>query len=220
MPTSPSPHNIHSYLLTLAPLTLARTQRLVSSWLPPPTAAELQAPLARSDRKKESEEEDSWPVQNSELAGLGAKATTTEDESEARTVNSDEKLRTLLLGKDWVKKQERTSVAVTLPKHGSKPRPAPVKVVNEGDESEEEGGRSSLGKSKAWKKNGGKVQRAEDVVEDVDDSAQVAVEAKIADMSAPPKRARSYLDEVLAENAARKQKRQKRKKKYQRSGIV
>jgi len=55
MAHSTDPLDLPSLLFAQAALSLSRTQRLVSSWLPPPTEAELKAARAPSDHEKEDD---------------------------------------------------------------------------------------------------------------------------------------------------------------------
>ena len=53
MPPPPESTDLSSLLFAQAALSLSRTRRLVSSWLPPMTEAELRAAHAPSDLDKE-----------------------------------------------------------------------------------------------------------------------------------------------------------------------
>lgn len=52
---NPDTTDLSSLLFARAALSLSRTQRLVSSWLPPPTEAETKAAKASSDVEKEED---------------------------------------------------------------------------------------------------------------------------------------------------------------------
>ena len=135
-------------------------------------------------------------------SGLGAKYTA-EEEKEAKTVRSDEKLRIQLMGKDW-KRSKRNDAVKPVSSVGVKRRP-PLKEMETGLSSEEEVGRSSLGKAKARTVE---AQHSEqDGIDDVEAEAELALRAKV---SRPSGRAKTvnYLDEVLAQ---REQKRARKK---------
>ncbi len=115
------------------------------------------------------------------------------------------------MGKDWVKRQERKGGMAPL-RVGSKPKPAAV--IREGaggEDSEDEGGRSSLGRVKVrearnWKaESGGMIEDAEDG----SDGARIPPTTPVSKRLS--KRGISYLDEVLAKKAEREQKKQRRK---------
>ena len=48
--------DLSSLLFTRAPLALSRTQRLVSTWLPPPTAEELAERTKSTETQREEDE--------------------------------------------------------------------------------------------------------------------------------------------------------------------
>lgn len=115
-------------------------------------------------------------------------------------MSSDDRLRSQLLGKDWKRKTARKAGLLE-----SKPRPKPVDVVRE--ESEDEEGRSAIGKIKAKKfaeEPAAEDGEAEEVPESLTERAGRA--------GSESKRGGSYLDEVLAEHAAKKNKKRKRRK--------
>ena len=93
---------------------------------------------------------------------------------------------------------------------GSKPRPQPVKRGLEGDSSDEEGGRASLGRNK--------VKKSVEVIETNSDD-EVEAEAKDTkelrsgrqELLKSSRRANNYLDEVLSQKKEKKH-RSKRKK--------
>ena len=127
-------------------------------------------------------------------AGLGAKHTA-EDEKEAMVVRSDEKLRIQLMGKDW-KGPKRSGVGKPALAGGVKPRPVPRKVETELS-SEDEAGRTSIGKAKA------SVAEAKDCDDDAVDDTKLSLRAKASRPSSKAKAAH-YLDEVLAQKERKK----------------
>ena len=128
-------------------------------------------------------------------AGLGAKPTA-EEEKEAMVVRSDEKLRIQLMGKDW-KRSKRSGAGKPMLSVGSKPRPAPRKLETELS-SEDEAGRTSLGKAKAA------IAEAKLVVDDdAADDTKLSLRAKVSRPASKAKVAH-YLDEVLAQKEQKK----------------
>ena len=151
--------------------------------------------------------------------GLGAKPP--EDLKEwglkRQKLSSNDELRRKLLGKDYAKlrgigghdrmqhRDDGSPLAV-----GSKPRPQPVKRGLEGDSSDEEGGRASLGRNK--------VKKSVEVIETNSDD-EVEAEAKDTkelrsgrqELLKSSRRANNYLDEVLSQKKEKKH-RSKRKK--------
>lgn len=114
------------------------------------------------------------------------------------------------MGRDWVKRQERKGGMAPL-NAGSKPRPAAMMRQDAGGEdSGEDGGRSSLGRviarevRDAEAESGGTVEDADGV----DEGARVPT---MPVSKRPPKRGISYLDEVLAKKAEKEQKKRRRK---------
>ena len=124
-------------------------------------------------------------------------------------LSSNEKLRRQLLGRDYKKAQGRRSenghgegkLAM-----GSKPRPAGhTREVDR--ESEDESGRSSLGKSKRKREVEQTKEDADVSDEDISKATNTSIGA-----SPPPKRVTNYLDQVLAEKSRRKHKKNKKRK--------
>ena len=109
-------------------------------------------------------------------------------------VRSDEKLRIQLMGKDW-KGAKRHNAGKPTMVGGVKPRPAPRKLETELS-SEEEAGRTSLGKAKAV------IAEAKDV-DDAEDDTKLSLRAKTSRPGSKAKAAH-YLDEVLAQKEQKK----------------
>jgi hypothetical protein len=133
------------------------------------------------------------------------------------TLSSNDKLRKQLLGSDYAKKHaDRKRRAEAKDSHrspltaGSKPRPAQPKPRVE-DDSEDDGGRSSLGKSKmgAFKRPHHPNARSNE--NDALDAEDPKVDGPTGSPR-PPKRASNYLDEVLADRSRKKHKKSKKKK--------
>ena len=125
-----------------------------------------------------------------------------------REVNaSTEKLRKQMLGKRTnFKNSNNNNRDGSLV--ASKPRPRPGKRKAESDDEEE--GRSGLGKEQKQKpsKQKDSTENSADKQETVPDSP-VAPAPKLTAAPSTKKRGGSYLDQVLAERAARKKKKQK-----------
>ncbi|KAL9597332.1 MAG: hypothetical protein Q9219_005198 [cf. Caloplaca sp. 3 TL-2023] len=194
-----------------ANVALAKTQRLVASWLPPPTEDEVKN--AKTEAEIEREEQEIFtPVP--ELLGLGAKPIEV-GVLKREKLGPDEVLRRQLLGRNYAKVrnnrgqlQDDQKGAGAIRPVGSKPRPEPPKCDIKVDSSGDEGGRSSLGKRKhrdilGLSGGGGSgFVQADDVH---------APEKRPKDVKKPAK-AINYLDEVLSQKRKR-HKSKKRKKK-------
>lgn len=147
--------------------------------------------------------------------GLGAPLPADIKDGDARRqeLTSNDKLRKQLLGKNFQQLQGKgrgeSKSAPGSGQRGSKPRPAAVKRDWE-SEDEDGAGRSSLGKSK--RKMKAAMQEAADGGDVEDVTAPDGGEIKTFDDSRLPKRARNYLDEVLAEKSRKKQKKKNKKK--------
>jgi len=118
------------------------------------------------------------------------------------------------MGRDWVKRQERkggSSGGTVLSRVGSKPKPATTMRGDAGEESsEDEGGRSSLGRVKVRHTGNGRAESGGTVedAEDVNDGARIPTMPVSKRL---PKRGISYLDKVLAKKAEKEQEKQRRK---------
>ncbi|KAL8737414.1 MAG: hypothetical protein Q9181_001693 [Wetmoreana brouardii] len=208
MAPQPSEANI---IFNRANVALAKSQRLVASWLPPRTDDELRN--AKTEEEMEQEEKDLFtPVP--EVLGLGASIPEDVDDGDLKRqkLSSNDLLRKQLLGNDYVKRRgagshgqgNQRGIGGALPV-GSKPRPAPSKRKTEDLSSSDEGGRSTLGKKKqreivpneqAGESDAGALTRGE-------------VQSERPEDMRLSKKATSYLDEVLSQ----KQKKHKVKKK-------
>ena len=124
---------------------------------------------------------------------------------------SNDKLRQQLLGKDYSKrldrkKREQEQVASRPQMIGSKNRPMLVKHQPD-EESEEEPGRSALGKPSRGQK-----RRTDLDNEDVENVAERGKEpVRLEGLSQTSKKRRNYLDEVLAERSYKQQKKKREK---------
>lgn len=121
-----------------------------------------------------------------------------------------------MLGRDYKKSQSNRASNGANPdlgatQVGAKSRPAPA--TRPVDESDDEGGRSSLGRSKRQKLDkelqNGTLEAAGTDVESVNPNPSASSTA-----FQPRKRSSNYLDEVLAKKAHKKSKKKKKKKKH------
>ncbi|KAL8995375.1 MAG: hypothetical protein Q9169_004883 [Polycauliona sp. 2 TL-2023] len=199
-----------------ANVALAKSQRLVASWLPPRTEDELKN--SRTEEQIEKEEQEMFtPVP--EVLGLGAKLPDNPKDWDLKrqTLSSNDQLRRQLLGQDHAKLRARGGYEKPALTHvgpptlvGSKPRPTTVKRGLEHDSSDEEGGRASLGRKKAKKPAEViKPEQAQSVEEDIKNIEDGRNERQ--GTGKHPARAKNYLDEVLSQKREKKRK-SKRKK--------
>ncbi|EER44771.1 conserved hypothetical protein [Histoplasma capsulatum var. duboisii H88] len=209
-----------------ANVALARSQRLIASWLPPKTAEEIANTKTEEELLRE-EDEIFTPVP--EKLGLGAPIPKSqEDNSFNRTeLSSNEKLRKQLLGKNYKKFTSNMPVngsrdpRLLLEKKQQEHRQHAKEQPQSDDEDE---GRSSLGRNKR------KIITEKTIQAAADDGAAMATptttaapngkNGDIGDLksddgsprrSAQRKKPASYLDELLSERS-KKKKRKKNKK--------
>jgi len=208
-------------------VALARSQRLIASWLPPKPESENQ----ESTQAAADEDEDFRG--DSEIGGIGSRAQ--KDDSglpegafKRRNPGANDKLLDSLLGKKAAnahrKAQALAKSATAQPQDAPKPavkekskRPA------EDSDSEDEGGRAAAFKSKRAKPSKPQPKVQEDDAEDgahVDtDMPEAIVKAKATELTLQPpqgtkspaksngrKRPASYLDELLGQKANKKNK--------------
>ncbi|KAI4127897.1 MAG: hypothetical protein LQ338_002982 [Usnochroma carphineum] len=209
-------------ILNRANVALAKSQRLVASWLPPRTEEEVKNAITEEEMEKE-EQEMFTPVP--ELLGLGAKVPNDFKDADMKRQNSssNDLLRRQLLGKDRSKVQnngvhrqgDQRGLGGVL--HvGSKPRPAPAKRKVEDVSSDEEGGRSSVGKRKH-------LETAKATGNEEVEVGQLGLGPGRRERSEAVKRSKrvtNYLDEVLSRKSEKKQRNKKRKKVAQDSTLV
>ncbi|MCJ1401497.1 hypothetical protein MMC11_004711 [Xylographa trunciseda] len=196
-----------------ANVALAKSQRLIASWLPPRTEEELRN--AKSEEEIEREEQEMFaPVP--ELLGLGAPVPQEIKNGDERRqeLSSNDKLRKQLLGKEFAKLYGKTGSATkkdfgALPL-GSKPRPVVTKQAVE-EEMEEDAGRSSLGKPKR-RVEASSVEGEEQEEQGDDKGSFPRPNTRIQGSISSKKRTSTYLDEVLAEKS--------RKRKKKKGGVV
>ncbi|KAJ5632258.1 hypothetical protein N7490_008597 [Penicillium lividum] len=205
-------------ILNRANVALARSQRLVASWLPAQTETELANTKSEEELQKE---EDEIFTAVPETLGVGAplpeKAA---DGSWNRTeLSSNDKLRKQLLGKNYDRfmkaEAEKKASAKESAAAAQAAKMAQAAKANQQDESddEEEGRMASLArnqrkaaplKAKAKVNVEEKGQEQDTTQEDGQDSSTKEVPVRQAKGK---KKATSYLDELLAERAKKRKKR-------------
>ena len=141
-------------------------------------------------------------------------------------LSSNDKLRKQLLGKDFRKLQAKSiggrgglsRSGVTQP--GSKPRPINTERALDHDDKDEdeEGGRSSVGRSKRHRLDA--VMTVGDEQEGIVAESKAPNEAFESTSSRSTKRSRSYLDQILQEKSHKKQKKKKQKEETSRQETV
>ncbi|MCJ1256579.1 hypothetical protein MMC24_004403 [Lignoscripta atroalba] len=224
MPTATSEADI---IFNRANVALAKSQRLIASWLPPRTEEELRN--VKSEEEIEREEEEMFaPVpelyttpllrtimQRLIVGSLGLGAPIPKDIKDGslkrQELSSNDKLRKQLLGKDFMKlygkSKDGSKLGSVASQLGSKPRPPPAKTMH--DDDEDEGGRSSLGKSK--RKQEDQIVGGDNVEDDSVTTARVR-KANLLLTAKPLKRRNNYLDEVLADKSKRQKKKRRKNK--------
>ena len=206
-------------LVARTTVTFAQSQRFLASRTADaaPSVRIRTKPTERNDRAKTREEHGAFTPSASDESGLGAPLAENENgdgEPRGEEVTVNERLRIQLLGRDHVKsrakakgRREAGAVALAM-RMGTKPVPAPAKREERGEgdglSEDDEGGRSSLGKSK----NGA---RAQQLLEERESAAADGGVEGLEDEDARPRRAGNYLDEVLADRSLRRRKKRKEK---------
>ena len=212
-------------------VSLARSQRLINSWLPP---------KAESQDVEENEDEEDFKSMT-EIGGLGSKTAYAGDESlpdgafQRKKLSSNDKLLEQLLGKKAAqarKKSQDAGKSMSTSKHAAPKqlttRPKASREVE--SEDEDEGGRSAAFKSRQRNKPSNPRTadpQADDdqidvLIEDQSVTATVGTDdggsfnAKSVNIfnteQEPAKRkTTSYLDELLAQKANKKSKKKKSK---------
>ncbi|PGH13599.1 hypothetical protein AJ79_03592 [Helicocarpus griseus UAMH5409] len=210
-----------------ANVALARSQRLIASWLPPKTPEEIASAKTEEDLQRE-EDEIFTPVP--EKLGLGAPLPKSQaDGSFNRTeLSSNEKLRKQLLGKNYKKPTANAAPNSSNARPGvaekkyQPARPA-SKQQPESDDDEDEG-RSSLGRNKRKRSKSATVGTGNDKTtttttaavndngnghdDDDDEDGSKFGGKKQRSMKTQRKKPVSYLDELLSERSKKKKKKQ------------
>ncbi|EHA27546.1 hypothetical protein ASPNIDRAFT_41481 [Aspergillus niger ATCC 1015] len=210
-------------ILNKANVALARSQRLVASWLPAPTADD-QANSKKTEEELQREEDEIFTAVP-ETLGVGAPLPTkAADGSWNRSeLDSNDKLRKQLLGRNY-QKVMAAKKASTAKGGGSdaaaSTNPAKngvAKGEEEDDEDEEEGRTALIGRKKAMpaKKRKAAEPQAQSESETIGgesgDEAKADQSDKQPGASSRPasrrKKATSFLDEILAERSKKRKKR-------------
>ena len=209
-------------------VALARSQRLIQSWLPPKPEAENQDTPANQD------DDDDFRG-DSEIGGIGS-AVQKDDSGlpegafKRRNPGANDKLLDSLLGKRAAnahrKAQALAKNATAQPQTAAKPlvKETPKRPAQDSD-SDDEGGRAAAFKSKRPRPSKPQPKIAEEAT-DNDTDARVAdeeVKANVKEPSPEPpqetstasksggrKRPASYLDELLGQKANKKSKKKKK----------
>ena len=145
----------------------------------------------------------------SDRLGLGA-SIPKEDEIKRQKLETDEKLRRQLLGKDYKKFQNnrvRNGDKIGLGISQTGPKPRPVSMRQQVNDSEDEGGRSSIGKSKRRKL--GEDLQSNTATTDIKPEVILADTSSSLSISGSPKKPSNYLDEVLVKKSQKRSKKSK-----------
>ncbi|KAK2810400.1 hypothetical protein FQN50_002889 [Emmonsiellopsis sp. PD_5] len=191
-----TPNSETDVIFNRANVALARSQRLIASWLPPKTAEEIAN--AKTDEELQREEDEIFTAVPEKL-GLGAPLPKSQaDGSANRTeLSSNEKLRKQLMGKNYKKfaaNAQNTGRPVAEKKH----QPPPASRVEPESDDEEEG-RSSLGKNKRKRP----MREDKNTAVEGEDDAENA-EFTSNSRTSQRKKPVSYLDELLSQRLKKK----------------
>ncbi|KAF1812788.1 hypothetical protein P152DRAFT_326192 [Eremomyces bilateralis CBS 781.70] len=192
-------------------VALAKQQRLVSSWLPAPTPAEL----AKRKTEEELEKEDHELFKSTpELLGVGAKIPDDDGKGWSSRTSTD-LLRRKLLGKSA--KAPSSSLQATKSQH----KGLPLKHTATQDESDTDEGRTAHFSSKRTRKGTGhghgsteaadSVASAKKEGSDADDTAADGETAPVPTVNRPKRKANTFLDDMLEEKAKKRKKNKKNK---------
>lgn len=233
MPAQPSEADI---IFNRASVALAKSQRLVASWLPPKTTEEL----ANTKSEEELENEESAIFTPApELLGIGAPLPkdVADGSFKRRELSSNDKLLKQLLGKKAAKvaKVHPTANSSKSPGPSQNLGSKPVKPLIRQEESEDEEGRTSTFKSKRMKQKNISGSYSQDVqgpletiskkrgrldmngndsdnTDDIDDAIKGEVSSRqLKPIATGPEnkvlsKSTNYLDHVLAERSKKKKK--------------
>lgn len=203
-------------ILNKTNLALARSRKLIQSWLPP-----LEGDSARDD-----EDDDDFKTE-SELAGIGAVANHDDDSALARLQRTkhskNDRLLEQLLGKKGAQQHKKSQAASQAAAAKPANRPAKTSADNQQQASDSDSdaeGRVATLLSKQQKSKPAKVKQQkaafnrdgdsekQKVVPVSDQATDSAPDSTIQPAALPTKRkAKSYLDELLAQRSKKKSKR-------------
>ncbi|MCJ1311768.1 hypothetical protein MMC25_005441 [Agyrium rufum] len=210
-------------IFTRASLALAKSQRLISSWLPPSAIEGSHSPASKTEAQIEREEEEAFKPMPERL-GLGATPVDESNDGVRRELNKDDELRKRLFGnKEFAGMFGKGKVKGANPKTslmgvngssqgvgtGSKPRPVEKREEKANrSEDEEDVGRSALGKSR--KRRAVVSTEGAGDPEDRDPTAIAVIELGSDTLKARSTRKMTYMDELLQERERKKNKKNKR----------
>ncbi|KAG9551875.1 hypothetical protein KCU77_g19262, partial [Aureobasidium melanogenum] len=195
-----------------ANVALARSQRLVQSWLPTKTSHETLPQKTDQELLKEDEE---LFKPTPELLGVGATAPDADQDSllKKRSGANYDRLLEQLLGK----KAARGHRATSKPQPAQK-TPAPQKTtadqVGADEDDDEEEGRATMVASSSVKKRKGPAHSSTNKTASTSEKQHTAEQSSDDDDDPRPSKKRSgtYLDQLLAEKASKKKKKQQQQK--------
>ncbi|KAG9677989.1 hypothetical protein KCU95_g16007, partial [Aureobasidium melanogenum] len=194
-----------------ANVALARSQRLVQSWLPTKTSHETLP--QKTDQKLLKEDEELFKP-TPELLGVGATAPDADQDSllKKRSGANYDRLLEQLLGK----KAARGHRATSKPQPAQK-TPAPQKTTADqvgADEDDDEEGRATMVASNSTKKRKGPPQSSTNKTASTSQNQHKAEQLSDDDDDPRPSKKRSgtYLDQLLAEKASKKKRKQQQQK--------
>ncbi|KAL4976539.1 hypothetical protein BDW66DRAFT_50204 [Aspergillus desertorum] len=212
-------------ILNKTNIALARSQRLVASWLPPPPATD--ETNAKTDAELQREEEEIFTAVP-ETLGLGAPLPTKAADGSwnRKELDSNDALRRQLLGRNYKKvmaekekARQKTADPATTKNHVSKGATGHHQqgsgAIKDEDDDDDEGRTASIGKKASAKKRkvGGSAEPTAQTDSMGADSAfkdEDSANEKTASLQGPNskgrKKATSYLDEILAERSRKRKK--------------
>lgn len=218
-----TPQQQADIILNRANVALARSQRLIQSWLPAKSAAE-ESPIQVDEGGDFNG--------MTEVGGIGSKTAFADDglpdgSLQRQKLSSNDKLLEQLLGKKAAQAHKKAQgKSLSTSKHAApKPlqsKPKPIKRAVESDEEEEEEGRAASFKSRKMKhvrpERPSETALIEDKVEQESGKAERATEEgdegprpqQIQDSAYPRKKPASYLDELLSSKKSKKSKKKKK----------
>ncbi|KAI9673451.1 MAG: hypothetical protein M1817_002913 [Caeruleum heppii] len=180
---------------------LAKQQRLLASWLPPPTPTE-QAHTKSQDQIDRDEEAMFTPIPST----VGVGAPIPEDLKggpSKRSLTANDLLRKRMLGRDAKTHSASTSRPGVKPSPTSTARHSRARSV---DESDEEGGRSQLGKTKRQK-----LESSTPASDDIRPSTSHD-HKPVQDEKSRGQQTWTFLDQALWDKSQRQRKKKKKKK--------
>ncbi|CAD0013326.1 hypothetical protein D6D19_02023 [Aureobasidium pullulans] len=193
-----------------ANVALARSQHLVQSWLPPKPAQDVVQSKTAQELLKEDEE---LFKPTPELLGLGASAPDADSDPllKKRPGANNDRLLEQLLGKKAARGHRASS----------KPQPAPKTPVTQktgadqlgADEDDDEEGRANMVASNSLLKRKGSAQSSTRKTAATSKNPDKVREPPSDEDDGPPpnkKRPGSYLDQLLAEKASKKNRKQQK----------